>query len=130
MAKTKMTDELIDNISSAFSLGLSTRGACDYVGISEPTYYSYINKAEDEIEKGKTEEQSKYVKFFNTVKKAKAACRVFHMTQIRNAASSGNWQASAWTLERCFPDEFGRQVKVEAENGILNGLLKAIKENE
>ena len=62
-----------------------------------------------------------------SVKKAKAAFRLFHMKQIRDAAASGNWQASAWSLERCFPDEYGRFVKVEADNGILTELLGALK---
>lgn len=128
MAKSKLTDEMTKDFCSARSLGLNVKASCDYAGISEPTYYTYINRASDDIARGK--KNTKYAKFFYSVKKAEASFRVYHMSKIRDAAESGSWQASAWSLERCFPNEYGRVVKMESENGILDQLLRALKEDE
>lgn len=127
MAKSKLTDEFIEDFCKAISLGLSINAACDYCGISNVSYFSYINKAKDDIEKGVG--NSKYVKFFNRVKKAKSNFKAYHMAKIREAAESGNWQASAWSLERCYPNEYGKTVQVEtSEDGVIGSLLKAIEE--
>jgi hypothetical protein len=125
MAKSKLTDEFVEDFCSAISLGLSIVGACDYCSISEVTYYAYIKKAEEEIANGV--KNSKYVKFFNRVKKAKASFKAFHMKKIREAAESGNWQASAWSLERCCPNEYGKYIQNEQkENGLIPELVGAL----
>lgn len=126
MARSKLTDELIENLCKAISMGLSENAACDYAGISDVTLYKYKRQAEEDMAQGK---KTKFVRFLNQFKKAKANFRAFHMLKIREAAESGSWQASAWTLERCCPAEYGRQVKIENDNGILGELLAAIKED-
>lgn len=127
MARSKLTDEFVDDFCNALSAGLSIKAACDYCLISEVTYYSYVNKAQNDIEAGV--KNSKYVKFFNRVKKAKASFKLYHMAKIREAAESGSWQASAWSLERCCPDEFGKSVQIEAsDNGLIGNLVNAITE--
>ena len=124
LMKSKLTDEFIDEFCKALSLGLSVKAACDYVGISEPAYYSYVNKADEDIKNGV--KNSKYIKLMKRVKKAKSACKAYHMNKIREASENGNWQASAWTLERCFPDEFGKSIKNDIpENGVITDLLTA-----
>ena len=122
--RSKLTDDFIEEFCGALGLGLSIKAACDYCGISEPCYYSYVKKAETDLENGV--KNSKYVKLFKRVKKAKSSFKAFHMKKIRDAAESGSWQASAWTLERCCPDEFGRSMKNDIpENGIVTELLSA-----
>lgn len=127
MARSKLTDEFIEDFCKAISIGLSENSACDYAGISDVTLYKYKRQAEEDIQNGR---KTKYVRFFNQLKKAKANFKTFHMLKIREASENGNWQASAWTLERCCPNEYGKQVKVESENGILKELLSALKEVE
>ena len=39
------------------------------------------------------------------------------MFNIQNAANSGTWQASAWILERKYPDKFARKDFVEVSKG-------------
>ena len=127
MAKIKLTEELINDFCAAISMGLSINAACDYCMISEVSYYSYIKKAEEQIEKGITD--SIYVNFFNRVKKAKTSFKIFHMAKIREAAESGSWQASAWSLERCYPNEFGKFAQIDVQdNGIVQDLVGALKE--
>lgn len=122
--KSKLTDEFIEDFCGALGLGLSIKSACDYCNISEVCYYNYVKKAEEDMDNGV--KNSKYVKLFKRVQKAKASFRVFHMKKIRDAAESGSWQASAWTLERCCPDEFGRSMKNDMNNnGVIPELLSA-----
>ena len=52
------------------------------------------------------------------------------MMKIKEAGEAGSWQASAWLLERCCPDEYGRSIKVGTDNGILGDLLSAMKSEE
>ena len=66
MAKTKLTPELQEQFCKAIENGDSILGACGYVGISEQTYYNWINRAEE----AKT--KTKFVKFKECVDKAKA----------------------------------------------------------
>lgn len=109
-ARCKITPEMTKSFMEAVKLGLTNRAACDYAGISEAAFYNYLNWAERDIGLGK---QSPYVEFFEALKKAKAQFRAYHMNNIRKASEGGQWQASAWTLERCCPDEYGRTVKNE-----------------
>lgn len=127
MAKTKLTNEFIADFNRALALGLTNKAACDYCGISEPTLYSYINKGEQDFNNDKNTMEAK---FFKSLKKSRADFRLFHLIKIRDAAEHGSWQASAWTLERCCPDEYGKVVKSDSDNGILPELLRKIEERK
>lgn len=127
MAKSKLTDELIDDFCKAQKLGLSTKASCDYCGITDRVYYKYMEQAQKDMNEGLN---TKAVQFFHKVKKAKADFRAYHMLKIREASESGSWQASAWILERCCPDEYGKAVKIDTDNGILGDLLSALKDED
>lgn len=115
MAKCKLNDELIEKITKAVAMGLTNNAVCDYVGINEATFYSYMNQGTEDCEKGK---ETQFSKFLKSYKRAKADFRIFHMAKIRQAAETGSWQASAWCLERCCPDEYGanKNVKLTLED--------------
>lgn len=109
-ARCKITPEMTKAFMEAVKLGLSNRAACDYAGISQSSFYLYLQYAEQDNADGKT---TIYSEFVEHLKKAKAQFRAYHMKNIRKASEGGQWQASAWTLERCCPDEYGRTVKNE-----------------
>lgn len=99
----------IDNLITAVSLGMSVKRACDYAGIEQNTVYSYIHRAEEDERDGKAD--SVYIGFSKRLKEAKAKCQAVNLARIAEASKNGAWQASAWVLERCFPDEFGQKVQ-------------------
>ena len=103
MAKSKLTEELIEDMKKAVAMGLTNKAVCDYIMLSEPSFYEYYNRGEADFNKGK---DTLFAKFFKSYKKAKADFRIYHLAKIRQASESGSWQASAWCLERCMPDEF------------------------
>ena len=45
------------------------------------------------------------------------------LNQIEKAAEQGNWQAAAWELERCYPDEYGKRIAAEV-SGKDGGSIK------
>lgn len=51
--------------------------------------------------------------FFDAVTKAEAEAEVAHVANIAQAATMGNWTASAWWLERRRHQEWGRKDRVE-----------------
>lgn len=125
MAKTKLTPELQKEFCNAIENGSSILGACGYVGISEKTYYNWIERAEE----AKT--RTKFVKFKEAVDKAKAKA-LHNFEQVITRASLEHWQAAAWMLERRHPNLYGKREKIEAEveHKGLTGLADAIKMSE
>lgn len=101
--------EIMENILKVIRAGNYIKTACEYCGIDETTFYRYWNVGKEEIERGVTEDESVYVKFYKSVKKARAEAEVRNVSTI-NKASEKNWQASAWWLERSFPERYGRQT--------------------
>lgn len=112
--KSKLTDEIIEDIKKAVAMGLNNKAVCDYVGLSEPTFYDYYAKGEEDFNNNV---ESQFSKFFKSYKKARADFRIYHLAKIRQASESGSWQASAWCLERCMPDEFNlNRIKSQDED--------------
>lgn len=119
MGKLKLTKELADEVCKYISQGITKRSAAEAAGISEVSFYSYINQGEENLEKGKTEDKDIFVYFYKQVKKAETFFKLSHLKNIKNAAED-NWQASAWMLERCFPSEYGkskREIEITGKDG-------------
>ena len=125
MAKTKLTPELQEQFCKAIENGDSILGACGYVGISEQTYYNWINRAEE------AKSKTKFVKFKECVDKAKAKA-LHNFEQVITNASMEHWQAAAWMLERRHPNLYGKKEKIEADvnHKGLSGLADAIKSSK
>lgn len=108
--KTKLTPELQKEFCSYVAAGITKKGACEACFITESALYDWIQKGERAKAEGKT---TIYSEFAESVKKAEAKFKLSHIKNIKNAAESGNWQASAWMLERVCRDEYGKKERVE-----------------
>lgn len=97
-------EEVKKNFITAIKMGFSNEKACGYAGVSEPTLYAWLNKGEEDEKLGNT--KTIYFKFFKEYKKAKSDFVMRHMVRITEASDNGNWQASAWLLERRCPQDF------------------------
>jgi hypothetical protein len=116
MGKLKLTKELTDEICKYISQGVSKRSSAEAAGISEVSFYSYFNRGEKLLDAGK-DEKNVFVYFYKQVKKAETFFKLSHLKNIKNAAEE-DWRASAWMLERCFPEEYGRnRVEITGANG-------------
>lgn len=96
---TKMTKEVQKQTLEGIELGMSRERAAAFAGVSVAVFYAF---------------QSKFPEFQERVKEAEAKCLAFHLAQICRAAKpkieggEGHWQASAWVLERKWPEEWGK----------------------
>ena len=98
----KYRQELVTEICGYISGGSTNEDACALAGISEQTFYRWINEKSD---------------FSELVKKALLA---FKQTHVAAIAGSKHWQARAWLLERKFPNEF-RPPKHVIEADVTTG---------
>lgn len=112
--------------------------ACRHVGISEASYYSWMERAREEVERvdelkidaqavinaaiaGKTigemleasppnfdPAEWTFVVFAVSTTRARAQAVARAVGAIRKAAAQGDWRAAAWYLEHAHGREFGR----------------------
>ncbi len=110
--KSKLTPEIQKEIGNNIKLGMPLKFAAEAAGISEKTFYLWMNQ-------GEKDEKGKFHDFFIHCNNCKSVGVKLHLSLITKAANEGSWQASAWILERRHPEEFGRKDKLE-----LNGKMK------
>jgi len=103
---TKLTAEVQDKIIEAIKMGNYQETAAAYAGISQSTFYLWM-------ERGRDEPDSIYSEFMEAVEKAKAQSEVRGVSLIEKAATDGSCQAAAWKLERKFPQKWGRVTRTE-----------------
>jgi hypothetical protein len=97
-------NEPIENFFKAVKLGMNNVKATEFAGFSDKVLYKWINQGEADLEEGL---DTIFVEFVDTLKKTRAECQAFHLQNVIRAGRNGNWQASAWILERLFPTSFG-----------------------
>jgi len=107
--KTKLTPELQAEIVKYIQAGNYARHACLAVGISERTYYNWI-------EWGEERQSGVYFQFMQAIKKAEAQAVARNVAVIQKAAID-TWQAAAWWLERTQYEHFGRKDKHDITSG-------------
>ena len=106
----KFEDEQIwSRLSQAISVGAYIEDACVFAGISSRQYRRWGVLAE----KGVEPYASKWVE----IQKSEAQAIVRNLFNIQNAANSGTWQASAWILERKYPEKYARKDFVQITEG-------------
>ena len=101
MAKTKLTDQLCDEICNDIKAGVPIDHASIAHGITRQTFYNWH-------EKGKTAKSGKFKKFYDKVEEAKSVAITLRARRIYKAGET-SWQADAWWLERVDPTNFGRK---------------------
>lgn len=152
--KSKLTPELIGKLRDVLTGGSTVADACAYVGISEQSFYLWIKLGEalqngDEhpdlpVVPKKTRKMSNadfdalmreyethiqlLTEFPELVKKAQAFMRVNAIARIIAASTNGEWQASAWLLERSDPKNWGRRVVENTHDGEIT--IKVVREKK
>lgn len=115
MAKTKLNPTIQKQIGDNITLGMPLKFAAEAAGISEVTFYNWMNR-------GESESKGQFFEFHEYIKECQSKAVQLHLKLITKAATEGAWQASAWILERRHPEEFGRKDKLDmkSENKNLN----------
>lgn len=100
---SKYTPERVARIVEALEGGNTRRAAAAAGGIDQATFDRWILR---------------YAHFAADVRAAESKAELVHVEAIRHAAADGDWRASAWWLERRYPDDWGRRDKVEIVNSV------------
>ncbi len=118
---TKFTEETIQDVLHAISLGSPYELACDYAGISYELFRQWHRRAENGEEV--------FIVFVDRVKKAQGVAAVKWLTKIDKAMEE-QWQAAAWKLERRHNKYFSSQTAVLELNERLDKLEQSKKDEE
>ena len=101
MPKTQRhREELLENLRS----GMSIVAACALASVSRSSYYNWIKDADF------NEEAQAAIRFGEAV----------HVARI-STASVDDWRASAWFLERRFPNEWGPKQELNLQTSNQDG---------
>jgi len=105
--ETLLNTKVIDEICQALKAGAFIECAVAHAGVPKKSYYDWMSKAA----RGKGSHLERLLS--DSVKQALADGELMHVLNIAQAAKSGAWQASAWMLERKFPNRWGRRIGLE-----------------
>lgn len=108
--RSKITPELIDRICGHIANGAFFRNAVALCGVGASTAYDWLKR-------GESEAGGLHSAFVEAKKRADASFEQRHIAGI-NDHSNLSWQASAWMLERRFPERWGRK-RVEVTGPLL-----------
>ena len=96
---TKLTPAIRDAICADLAAGLPRGTAAVRAGIDRATFFRWMKR-------GSRDRSGDYRDFRDAVKKAEASAEKLHLDRI-TAAGATTWQASAWVLERKWPERWG-----------------------
>jgi hypothetical protein len=103
---TLLTPEVQADICHRITRGVPAKSAARAVGISRRTFNDWLARGRDGDER--------YVDFYDAVERARAEFVSVHVDVVSQAGQDGNWQASAWLLERRSRD-FQRKERTESK---------------
>lgn len=103
----KYCEEIVREIERGLKCGLSQKSVCEGVGISQETFNQWGKKPE----------------FSERIKKAVFDRKKLLLTKLLEHGKQ-HWQAIAWLLERCNPEEFALRTYQKGEQGAIQGREK------
>ena len=123
---SKFNDQYKEKILQGIRLGLEPSRACVLAGLTFETLNIWRAKALND-------KLPDYIAFFEDIEKAKVEHEAIHLRNIHEAASGGTWTASAWTLERMFPDRYSLKTRTEItgkDGGPVQQEIKVISTSD
>lgn len=108
--RSKYTYELSKVITNAIEKGSTMENASKLAGISRPTIYAW---------------KKKYKGFAKRLEKALA---IQESNLVSCLYNSDDWRAQAFILERCFPERWGKNRRIEINQSNVELKLSEIKE--
>ena len=128
----KLSEELVvKDLIFALEKGASYMLACKNAGVSYVQFRDFIIRCEKYIatgldEKGNVVDSSNpLLKNYHRINKAVSKRAMVWLDILENAAPK-NWQAAAWKLERCHPEDYSKQNPILEEK--MDNSVKDIKE--
>lgn len=123
--KTKLNEQLIQDMASKLRKGLPISSCCDLLGITTMSHSNWMSQGELDYD---ADVESLFSSYFYTIKKSRAEFEEAALEDIRSGRPG--WQGCAWVLERTNQKYMPKQ-EIVAEEGkvqvVLGGKAKDIK---
>ena len=126
--KKILTKKLIEEAVKWIKAGNYACVVCEYLGIGESTWYSWLSEGE-KYRKQLEEENPEintgneiYLEFAEAIKIAQSEAEIRNVTIIQTAAKD-TWQAAAWYLERKHKDRWANK-QIQEHTGKDGGPIK------
>ena len=102
---SKLTPDVEKKLVDAVRAGNSREAAAKVSGISEATFYNWLSQ-------GREAKRGRFLEFLEAIKKAEGEAEQKAMSRIVEAGQK-HWQATAWWLERKYPNRWARRERHE-----------------
>lgn len=106
---SKLTDEMLDTIVKHLKTGNFVSTACRLSGITERSYYGWMETGEADFVSGK---DTMHARFFQSTTHAIADAEDMAVYALRRAWKE-DWRAAAWYLERRKAGKWARRDRME-----------------
>lgn len=119
---SKLTEDTRNAIVERLASGCTLEVAAEAAGVHRVTVQEWLKigreaEAIDEDGGKLNARQRECLELLREEQTARAGVRVKALAAIQKAGLSGTWQASAWLLERMFPEEYAAQKRSTARPG-------------
>lgn len=120
-----LTPELQEAMVKQLRLGAYAQDAANEVDISIATFHFWMNRGRKERERQKMlpdaepkPAETKYLNFLEAIEVARGKGTIVLHNIILRGATSGDWRAAAYILERTRPDQYGNKEKIEHSGSV------------
>jgi len=107
--RSRLTQKLIDQIRDFIERGATDKIAYNALHIPHRNFYRWKALGKEDSEAGKN---TNYAQLYDALQPAEANFQMVHIENIAKA-SIKTWQASAWLLERKFPETFAHRQTID-----------------
>lgn len=130
--RRKLNDRVVERLVEMYCLGASQGDACRYAGISPDALQQWIKAGRAQLAALAAMPPGEYetpdeAALVLALDRAQGEFARANLANIKTAAEL-QWQASAWLLERRFPEEYGRRDRVEVRHTIDEAVERLIRE--
>jgi transposase len=110
ISEIEKNPEIADEICQYLRDGTTVADACALVGVPKRTFHTWMTNGKKDLRAG---EQTAFAMFAVEVEGAMAEAKHQAVSAVLRAAENpAFWQAGAWFLERRYPDEYGKQDRL------------------
>lgn len=113
----KLTPEVQEKICSYIQDGNYANVACVAAGISESTFYEWIQRGKNAIEKKRC---NKFSEFSESIAYAFAKSEIGHVSNLVKASGNGDWRASLEWLARRANSRWGTKDHITQDIKVTN----------
>ncbi len=124
MAKCLLTEQLIKAYCEEIKLGNVMELAARSIGVAPRTVRSWLERGRRWLETGRKPQARTDIlcrQLADEFRKAESSLASRHIANITRKAldPKGPWQASAWMLERRWPEHFGNRLEVRGKVDVM-----------